>query len=157
MLVHDVAAELIGALHRDFPRLVIDQDAVLFGAATHDLGKTAHPEELSEPGTRHEASGEALLRQHGVAPGLARFARTHGSWEAVDNTLEDLCVALADAVWKGKRTGALESRVADMISKATSREPWAVWSELDVILERLAAGADERLRWQRTHPTRADD
>ena len=156
-LVHDVALELTAALDEHFPGLNFDREAVLFGAATHDLGKVIHPEELTEPGKRHEAAGEALLIAHGVAPELARFARTHGRSDRPDSTLEDLVVALSDVVWKGKRISELDSRVAGTIAVATGRKDWEVWSDLDDILERLAAGADDRLQWQRTHSTRADD
>jgi hypothetical protein len=156
-LVHDVAVELIAALDEHFPGLNLDREAVLFGAATHDLGKVVHPDELTAPGTRHEAAGEALLIAHGVAPALARFARTHGSWDFPDTSLEDLLVALSDVVWKGKRVSDLDSGVAGTIATATARKHWEVWSDLDDILERLAAGAEDRLQWQRMHSTRSDD
>jgi hypothetical protein len=152
-LVHDAATEILAALDRRLVGLALDRDAVLFGAATHDLGKTVHPEELTGPGTRHEAAGEGLLIRHGIEPSMARFARTHGSWDRDDGTLEDLLVALADQVWKGKRVTELESRVARVITTMTGREEWEVWSELDEVLEAITADADERLRWQGKHST----
>jgi len=48
--VHDVAADLLDWVARHHPDLPVDRDAVLFGAATHDIGKTLHPEELTGPG-----------------------------------------------------------------------------------------------------------
>jgi hypothetical protein len=46
--VHDVAGQLTEALAARFPSLDFDRTAVLFGAATHDIGKTVH---IGEPGT----------------------------------------------------------------------------------------------------------
>ena len=47
---------------------------MLFGAATHDIGKTMHVAELSAPGSEHEEAGRQLLLAHGISPELARFA-----------------------------------------------------------------------------------
>ena len=52
---------------------------MLFGAATHDIGKTPHPAELSGPGSAHEEAGRELLLSLGGSPRLARFAATHAS------------------------------------------------------------------------------
>ena len=38
---------------------------MLFGAATHDIGKCVHPNELYEEGYKHEAAGKSLLLSHG--------------------------------------------------------------------------------------------
>lgn len=145
-VVHDVAVTLTAWVR---PRAAFDVDAVLFGAATHDIGKVRHPEELSGPGSAHEPAGYALLRSEGVPEGLARFARTHGSWDAPDVTLEDLLVTLADKVWKAKRIPALEERVAALLGGP----PWETFLALDDELERLAAGADQRLAFQASYPT----
>jgi len=45
------------------PALSFDADAVAFGAATHDIGKARHLEELTVPGVRHEAAGFAPIGQ----------------------------------------------------------------------------------------------
>src|SRR5581483_1132002 len=82
--VHDVAADLLDAL----PRLAVDRAAVLFGAATHDIGKVEHPAELSGPGAAHEPAGHRLLLRHGFAEDLARFARTHADWARDGATTE---------------------------------------------------------------------
>ncbi|MEU7778163.1 HD domain-containing protein [Micromonospora parva] len=55
--VHEVAAQLTDAVAVRFPQLPFDREAVLFGAATHDVGKVRHPEELSGPGPAHEPAG----------------------------------------------------------------------------------------------------
>ena len=112
------------------------------------------PDELSASGTEHEAYGERLLRDLGTAPELARFARTHGSWH-FDPTvaLEDLLVALADTIWKGKRDNKLEERICDDLVVATGQEPWQVWSVLDELIEHYSSDAPERLVWQAQFPT----
>src|SRR4051812_26690558 len=99
-LVHDVATRLCAGIARQWPQLGFDPEAVAFGAATHDIGKVAHPQELSGPGSEHESAGYRLLVEHGVDPALARFAGTHGSWTADGIGVEDLLVSLADKVWK---------------------------------------------------------
>src|SRR5690606_2570356 len=60
-LTHDVAARLVTGIRKHWPDLPLDVEAVRFGAATHDLGKVTYPEELQQPGNRHEAAGEQLL------------------------------------------------------------------------------------------------
>ncbi|GAA3741265.1 hypothetical protein HDA32_002513 [Spinactinospora alkalitolerans] len=151
-LVHGVAVRLVEWTARHHPQARIDAPAVLFGAATHDIGKTLHPAELSGPGSAHEEAGYALLREHGVASGLARFCRTHGSYGAPGRTLEDLLVSLADTVWKGRRAVELEQRVVELLARASGRAGWEVFLELDDLLGDIAAGADERLAHQARHP-----
>jgi putative nucleotidyltransferase with HDIG domain len=148
-LVHDVAARLIHVIQDGFPDLSFDADSVLFGAATHDIGKAACPEELTEPGHKHEIKGVELLPEHGVPDRLARFAYTHANWKddpAIQ--IEDLLVALADTCWKGKRLSALEEEAVRVIVERTSRRPWEVFALLDSILQGLTADADLRLSWQ---------
>jgi hypothetical protein len=147
-VVHDVAVTLTGWAR---PLAEFDGTAVLFGAATHDIGKIRHPEELSGPGSAHEVAGYRLLVEHGVEEASARFARTHGSWDAPGVTLEDLLVSLADKVWKAKRVPNLEERVAAALS--AGRPLWEAFMALDDELERIAAGADARLAFQASYPT----
>ena len=151
-LVHDVAADLLESLSaqwRDFP---IDKEAVLFGAATHDIGKVLHPAELTGFGSNHEQDGPGILEQMGIAADRSRFARTHGTWkqEAI-LTLEDMLVALADTCWKGKRDEELESRLATDIAGLQGIEKWEAFLELDEMIARIAAHAEERLAWQRQY------
>jgi len=147
-IVHDVAAEIVAGFESHFPGLVDDDDAVLFGAAIHDLGKVQHLNELTGPGHQHEEDGPLLLRENGVPDKLARFARTHGSWSREDLPLEDLMVALADAIWKGQRLDSLEKKVIDQIAVKTKLEEWEVFIEIDGLLEEIACRGDERLAWQ---------
>ncbi|MEV4533677.1 HD domain-containing protein [Asanoa sp. NPDC049518] len=150
--VHDVAVELTDALAARFPALAFDRAAVLYGAATHDIGKVVHREELTGPGSRHEPAGEALLVARGVAPDLARFAGTHGSWTAPGTTVDDHLVSLADKVWKAKRVPDLEDLVTARIAAACDIERWEAFAGLDDILDVIAAGADDRLDYQARHP-----
>jgi hypothetical protein len=149
-LVHDVAAGLVEGLHRTFPSLAFDADAVLFGAAVHDLGKVRHPNELAGPGSRHEQDGPTVLERAGVPPSLSRFAGTHGEWHG-GLPLEDLLVALADAVWKG-RLPELEGFVAKKIATMLAVEEWEVFAEIDKLADQIAAEGQERLAWQQ-YPT----
>ncbi|TDB81662.1 HDIG domain-containing protein [Actinomadura sp. KC216] len=150
--VHDVAAELVAWAREHHPSADVDAEAVLFGAATHDIGKARHPSELSGPGAEHEEAGYELLRERGVEERLARFARTHASWDDPGVGLDDLLVSLADKVWKAKRVTALEQRVVDALAAASGQEPWQVFMALDDACDRLAAGADRRLAFQSAYP-----
>ncbi|WP_030694464.1 HD domain-containing protein [Streptomyces globisporus] len=150
--VHDVAAELTNWVRIRYPALAIDHDAVLFGAATHDVGKTSHPEELIGPGSAHEAAGRDLLLGHGFTPALARFAATHASWDGPAVTIEDLLVSTADKVWKDKRVPDLEDRLVRELAGATGREPWEEYLALDDLLARLGADAGGRLAFQSAFP-----
>lgn len=150
VLVHDVASKLVEQLAHAFPELSLDKDAILFGAATHDIGKTIQISELVEPGKAHERRGVELLREMGVPEERARFAYTHGNWDSAQNlTAEDLLVALADNCWKGKRVDELETKTIEVLSVASGKPKWDCYAKLDEILGTLAAEADSRLEWQR--------
>jgi len=137
-LVHAAAVMLVEGLAGRFPGMELDAGEVLLGAAIHDLGKVAHPEELFQPGTLHEESGPALLISLGLEPRSARFARTHGNWRDKSNSLEDLLVVLADMTWKGERNGELEDLVCKKISQSHHLDAWKAWSDLDAILTGIA-------------------
>ena len=147
-LVHDVAHRIVRGVRKRWPALELDVAAVTFGAATHDIGKAVHREELSVPGTLHEPAGFQLLVDAGIAEAMARFTRTHGAWEQVaDLDVEDLLVVLADTAWKGKRSKALDDRLAAVIAKATGRPAWEVFLALDDVIADITADADARLAW----------
>ncbi|MEV5748372.1 HD domain-containing protein [Actinoallomurus sp. NPDC052308] len=150
--VHDVALQILDWLDRDHGDVAADREAVLFGAATHDIGKTIHTDELSGPGSAHEKAGHRLLLDHGVEERLARFARTHAAWTEPGITLEDLLVSLADKVWKAKRVPDLEQRVVDHLAKASGQEAWQAFLDLDDLLTRITADADRRLAFQSAYP-----
>ncbi|MFB7676842.1 HD domain-containing protein [Kitasatospora purpeofusca] len=132
--------------------LRVDREAVLFGAATHDIGKAVHREELSVPGSLHERAGYELLLAHGVPERLARFARTHGAWDAPGTTAEDLLVSLADKAWKDSRVRDLEDRVTDRLAEAGGHERWEAFLALDDLLAGIGADAPCRLAVQAAHP-----
>jgi hypothetical protein len=146
--VHDVAWSLTDALGTRWPALDFDTTAVLFGAATHDVGKVVHVAELTGPGREHEEEGRGLLLRYGVPAHLARFAGTHGSWDDPDLGTEDLLVTLADKVWKAKREPALEQLLVDRIAATAAVPAWQAFADLDEILDGLAAAADDRLTFQ---------
>ena len=148
VLVHDVAIALVDALDRHWPGLPYDRQAVLLGAATHDIGKVVHRHELTGPGHQHEDIGPTLLLQAGFTAAQARFARTHGQWRLdADPTVEDLLVALADMVWRGKRDEQLEQLVMQRLAEHCAQEPWAVYAVLDEILQNVTDDAATRLAW----------
>ncbi|MET8574464.1 HD domain-containing protein [Streptomyces sp. NPDC005012] len=152
--VHDVAHRLVDRLERDHPSVALDREAVLFGAATHDIGKVLHPGELTGLGSAHEEAGRGLLLDHGVAPRLARFAATHAAWTDPGVVLEDLLVSLADKVWKGRRVADLEDLVVARLAAATGRAAWEEFAALDDLVTALGEDADARLRFQASFPAR---
>jgi hypothetical protein len=154
--VHDVAWQLTEGITNLCPALLFDRDEVLFGAATHDIGKTIHVAELSQPGTRHELAGYRLLVESGVEPRRARFAANHGTWAAPDISTEDLLVSLADKIWKAKRVPDLEDRIVQRIRDVSGESRWQVFMNLDDLLDQIAQGADARLAFQNQYPVAAD-
>ncbi|MFF4445217.1 HD domain-containing protein [Streptomyces sp. NPDC001502] len=153
--VHDVAVQLVTWMDHRHPQIAVDRAAVLFGAATHDIGKTVHTDELSEPGSSHEEAGRALLSAHGFGPDLARFAGTHASWTAPGTTLEDLLVSVADKVWKNKRLPELEDLVVARLARATGGQHWEEYLAFDDLLTHIGDGADGRLAFQASFPVHA--
>ncbi|MEU4299041.1 HD domain-containing protein [Kitasatospora aureofaciens] len=151
-LVHQVAEQIAGFCAAE--GLAFDREAVRFGAATHDIGKVIHPEELSGPGSAHEPAGRALLLAHGVAEPLARFARSHASWGEPGTTTEELLVSLADKAWKNRRVRDLEDLVVDRLAEATGRERWEAFLALDDLLTTIGEDAPRRLALQAAHPVR---
>ncbi|MET8627884.1 HD domain-containing protein [Kitasatospora sp. NPDC004669] len=150
--VHDVAHQLVDWLAKRYPALLFDREAVLFGAATHDIGKTVHVSELSGPGAAHEEAGQGLLLGRGVSPELARFAATHASWTESRVGLEDLLVSLADKIWKNKRVPDLEDLVVARLAEATGGAAWEEFIALDEVLSRIGDDADSRLAFQASVP-----
>lgn len=148
-LVHQTAVRIIEKLKTAFPGIKLDETAILFGAATHDLGKTLHPTELGASGKKHQVDGPGLLVAKGVEPLLARFALTHSQWDE-SMPIEDFVVALADKVWKGKRLPDLEAVLARSIAVQNGVPEWQVFSQLEEILGEIAEGADERLDYQKS-------
>ena len=138
------AAEALLALFASHG-LRLDVPLVRAGAALHDAGKLEHRGELDGPGALHEPAGELLLLAHGVSPPIARCCRSHAQWDALECSLEELLVALADKLWKGARVPALEKRVIEAAAARGQRDLWALFVPLDAGFEAIADGASERL------------
>lgn len=151
-LVHDVASQLADRADGRYPELDYDRDAMLFGAATHDIGKVVFPAELTGPGSSHEEAGRRPLVAHGASAGLARFAATHSSWGSPGTGTEDLMVSVADKIWKNKRVPDLEDLLVARLSRASGRDGWQEFADLDTLLEAIGSGADERIAYQSSFP-----
>lgn len=148
-IVHDTCFQLLDELNRKFQGLNTDNDAIRSGAALHDAGKLLHPKELYCPGRLHEEDGPEYLTENGFSPEIARFSQTHGMWDHDSSLpLDDLLVALSDAVWKGARIESLETLISQRIASQTGLEVWDCWMKLDEILTEVAQEADKRLAFQ---------
>ena len=147
MIVHDVANKLLEEINRTWENLNIDKNLVLFGAATHDIGKTIYTNELSEAGHKHEQAGLQLLLSLGISEEKSKFAASHSLWSA-NSTLEELLVSLADKIWKGNRVQDLEDLLIERISTETKTERWKTFSLLDSIIDDITKDADKRLSFQ---------
>lgn len=143
-LVLEAAMVLVSELVRAFS-LRLDAQRVLVGAALHDVGKIRHPTEMSVPGNAHEREGEAMLLARGVAPAVARFCWTHAAWTHPEATLEDLIVAAADKLWKGKREAELEQLLVTALAASSGTPAWDAFSRADEIFSEIAADGDDRL------------
>lgn len=141
-LVSEAAQLLLAGLG---VRAQVDARFVQAGTVLHDVGKIQFPEELNAKGAAHESAGEALLLSHRVEPDLARVCRSHAQWAALEVSLEELLIALADKLWKGVRKSELEGRVIDGIAARSGVDRWELFVELDSLFERIAAGGDDRL------------
>lgn len=150
--VHDVAYQLVDWVADRYPALRFDREAVLFGAATHDIGKIAHIAELSGPGSAHEEAGRELLLAQGISPELARFAGTHAAWTGPEIEIEDLLVSVADKVWKNKRVPDLEDLVVTRLAEASGRPAWEEFLAFDDLLTSVGDDASQRLAFQASYP-----
>lgn len=148
-LVYNTSIEICTQLLRTWTDLSLHKEEILWGAATHDIGKVIETEELYQKGNKHEQVGYELLLKNAISENLARFAKTHGNWVDSTLTIEDLIVSLADKIWKGKREEGLEESVIKAISIQIDKDYWAVYPKFDIIISKIALGADERLRWQK--------
>jgi hypothetical protein len=142
-VVSEVAEELLAACAR--LAIPIDEGWVLSGAVLHDAGKVLVPAELHGPGSLHESVGEPLLLEAGVDARIARCATTHAQWALSDVTLEELAVALADTIWKGKREPRLETAFVEAAAARTSVPFWELFPALDGELECIADAGSLRM------------
>lgn len=143
-LVLEAAEELVAAIARELG-VRVDERQVLLGAALHDAGKIVVPEEMRQRGHAHERAGERMLLDAGFEPRVARACVTHATWWDARASIEDRLIALADALWKGRRDDALERALLEEIARMTGREAWEVFDAFDRICERVADGSEHRL------------
>lgn len=146
-LVQETATQILDALAQRFPEAVagLDRDLVEAGAILHDVGKTLHPEELHRPGHAHEEAGKAWLLEHGVSADLAAICVSHAQWATLTCSREELLVALADKLWKGRREQELEEALTRQLAGHAGKDFWEVYPALLDVCERIAARGDERL------------
>lgn len=62
--------------------------------------------------------------------------------------LDDLVIALADNLWKGRRNEQLEMQVVEAVAQQTSQEKWLVFDRLDEIFASIASEGGNRLATQ---------
>lgn len=149
-LVHHTAFLLLNELKQVFPDHQIQESLVLFGAATHDIGKIEIPTELHSKGNKHEKAGRTMLLELGIPIQKARFAYTHGNWNEPQITLEDITVSLADKLWKGKRVLDLEELFCKSLSEQLQKNYWTVYTAVDPFFEKLCLQADSNIIWQKS-------
>ena len=86
-----------------------------------------------------------LLIENGISPKIARVCRSHGQWKSMPCSFEELLIAIADKLWKGKRVNELEKKVIEEIVKLTKEDPWKIYVEMDSCFEKIASFGEERL------------
>jgi HD superfamily phosphodiesterase len=142
-LVGETAELLLAELRR--LGVPLDTDFVRVAVVLHDSGKILYPDELVGSGDKHEQTGETLLLAQGVDPALARCCISHAHWAQMPCSLEELIVAAADTLWKGKRDAILERRVIEMIGERLGLSFWDLYIDLDNSFESIAANGTTRL------------
>lgn len=148
-IVHETAEKLLNEFQNNWQNLQLDEEVILFGAATHDIGKAIVTEELYDKGKRHEQIGYGLLIENGYSKRLARFAKTYGNWQSEEVEIEDLIVSLADKIWKGKRIHKLEEKLISKVVEQLQIDFWEVYQTLDKILLEITLSADKNLHNQK--------
>ena len=123
----------------------VDAHFVRVGVVFHDAGKIEHASELASPGREHEPSGQALLLAVGVDAAVARCCMSHARWADMVTSFEELFVALADTLWKGKRNDVLEKRVVEGAAERVGRSFWERFVVLDTQFEDIATEGPGRL------------
>jgi putative nucleotidyltransferase with HDIG domain len=142
-LVSEAAEEIMAKLSN--LGISLDYDFIRISIILHDIGKIIHISELSAPGHCHEEEGEKILLKLGVDPRIARCCLSHANYNKMICSTEELIIALADKLWKGKRDEALELMVIDEAAKELGRKRWDIYMDLDECFECVAAKGHERL------------
>jgi len=139
------AGEVILGQCRDL-NVDVDEEFVRIGIAIHDVGKIVHAHEITGPGSDHEPEGEKMLVERGVSARISRCCLSHARWDRMECSIEELLIALADKLWKGKRVEALELLVIDRIAGQLGKDRWDLFSELDFKFEEIALSGHEKLQ-----------
>jgi hypothetical protein len=63
-------------------------------------------------------------------------------------------VSVADKAWKSKRVPGLEDLLVARLAQASGRDAWQEFADLDLLLEAIGDGADDRLAFQASFPSR---
>lgn len=147
-LVAEAAAQLADGLPQNLGRCV-NREKIVIGATLHDAGKILYPNEMTGPGNMHEQTGSDFLLRNGVEPELTRFCATHSDWRQSGLTIEELFVALADTLWKGKRIHELEELAIRRLAELAGIGVWDIFVELDTLFQAVAEKADGRLERSR--------
>ena len=142
-IVSDVALQLVQVCKK--VNATIDVTLVEIGAIIHDSGKIIHINELSEPGNKHEAAGNKLMLENGASELQARFCLSHAQFDHMRVSLEELTVALADKIWKGKRVIDLELKYVEQVALSSGKDHWEIYSGIDSSIESIASEGDIRL------------
>ncbi|HEX9062223.1 MAG TPA: HD domain-containing protein [Clostridia bacterium] len=142
-LVGEAAEEIMGKLSNS--GISLDYDFIRISIILHDTGKIINISELSAPGHCHEEEGEKILLKLGVDPRIARCCLSHANYKNMICSIEELIVALADKLWKGKRDEDLELMVIDEVAKELGRKRWDIFMDFDECFECIAAKGHERL------------
>ncbi len=143
------AAEIL-ILQFEQLNLSFDPEWIRLGVAFHDIGKILYPAELNKRGNQHEAAGEQLLLDRGIDPKIARCCRSHGQWNQMECSFEELAVALADCLWKGNRNVELEHLMISRSAQILNQDYWDVFIKLDDLFEEIARSGDLRLSRSRS-------
>jgi hypothetical protein len=85
------------------------------------------------------------LLSKNVDPKIARCCRSHGQWQQMECDFEELVVALADNLWKGKRNPELEQQIIAKVAQMCCQDDWTMFVCLDNKFEEIAAAGDRRL------------
>jgi len=123
----------------------IDITLVEVGAIIHDSGKIIHSNELSEKGNKHEVAGRKLMFENGASEEQARFCVSHAQFNNMSVSLEELTVALADKIWKGKRVIDLELKFLEQVALSSGKNHWEIYTDIDSSIEVIASDGDNRL------------
>jgi len=87
-----------------------------------------------------------MLVERGVSARISRCCLSHARWDRMECSTEELLIALADNIWKGKRVEVLELLVIDRIAGQLGKDRWDLFSELDFKFEEIALSGHEKLQ-----------